>query len=73
MKHARALVSALALLLAVDLALIVVTGERSLFDLGAATVGPWGFAVRALLLGACLWLSGRVLVEPARRCKSSRR
>lgn len=72
MRRARALVAAVALLLAIDLALIVVTGRRSLLEPGAATVGPWGFALRTLLLGACLWLSGRVLVEPARRWNGGR-
>lgn len=71
MRRARSAAAAIAALLALDLAVIVITGERSLAP-GTAPVGPWGFALRALLLGVCLWLWGRVLVPPERRTNGGR-
>jgi hypothetical protein len=68
----RAVVSTIAAVLAGDLALTVVTGGASLLSPAAAPVGPLGFALRALALGLCLWLSGRVLVAPRRRWNGGR-
>jgi len=67
--RARRLVAWAACALVLDLAVVVVTGGTSLLG---PRVGPGGFAARALLLGACLWLTGRVLVAPARRWNGGR-
>jgi len=72
MRRWRRLVLAVAVALAGDLAFIVVSGERSLLAPGSGPVGPWGFSLRAALLGLCLWLAGRVLLEPARRWNGGR-
>jgi hypothetical protein len=72
MTRARRLVGIATAALAVDLALIVVTGGGSLVDLAGSRVGPWGLASRAAGLGIGLWLVGRVLVAPERRWNGGR-
>lgn len=72
MTRVRRLVGVVSGVLALDLALIVVTGGGSLVDLAGSRVGPWDFASRAAGLGIGLWLVGRVLVAPERRWNGGR-
>jgi hypothetical protein len=57
--------------LALDLLALVVTGHASPLWPWAA-VGPWGFGLRAALLGTALVLRCRVFAEPARRLSRAR-
>lgn len=72
MRLFRSAATALAVLLAGDLLVLVVTGSTSLVTPGATSVGGGGFALRATALGALLILRFRMLVPREERMNGAR-